>query len=105
MAGPKYGKEQKEKFFDLIDRGGTAGAAAASAGVHPDAGYTWLRQAGLSMRRASPRMYSAEEKAEFFALLAVRGNVSAVARELGFTSGTCYKWAHQAGVSRARSGG
>jgi hypothetical protein len=24
MAGPKYSKRQKEQFFDLIDKGGTA---------------------------------------------------------------------------------
>src|SRR3977135_3599871 len=50
------------------------------------------------MRRASPRVYSDEEKAEFFRRLAERKNVSAVARELGFTRVTCYKWAHQAGI-------
>ena len=37
MAGPKYTKEQKERFFDLLDRGGTVRAAAAAAGVHPAA--------------------------------------------------------------------
>lgn len=26
------------------------------------------------------------------------GNVSRVARELGFVRDTCYKWAHQAGI-------
>ena len=36
--------------------------------------------------------------AEFFRLLAIRGNVSAVARELGFVRVTCYKWAYQAGI-------
>ncbi|WP_410677307.1 transposase, partial [Amycolatopsis sp. cmx-4-68] len=55
MAGRKYSKEQKEGFFDLLDRGGTVRAAATAAGVHPEAAYTWLRQAGMSMRRASPR--------------------------------------------------
>lgn len=50
------------------------------------------------MRRASPRVYSEEEKAAFFRLLAQRNNVSAVARELGFTRVTCYKWAHEAGI-------
>jgi IS30 family transposase len=52
----------------------------------------------MAMRRASPRVYSEREKAAFFRLLAERGNVSAVARELGFTRVTCYKWAHQAGI-------
>lgn len=98
MAGPKYDKAQKDKFFDLIDRGGTVRAAANAVGVHPDAAYTWLRQAGLSMRRKAPRVYTEQEKAEFFRLLAEQKNVSAVARELGFTRVTCYKWAHQAGI-------
>ena len=98
MAGPKYSEKQKEQFFDLIDRGGTVRAAAAIIGVHPDAAYTWLRVAGLTMRRATPRIYTQAEKSAFFGLLAERQNVSAVARELGFTRVTCYKWAHQAGI-------
>ncbi|MEV6527303.1 helix-turn-helix domain-containing protein [Longispora sp. NPDC051575] len=98
MAGRKYSEEQKQRFFDLVDRGGTVRAAAVAVGVHPDAAYTWLRQAGLTTRRETPRVYSEAEKARFFRLLAERGNVSAVARELGFTRVTCYKWAHQAGV-------
>jgi hypothetical protein len=50
------------------------------------------------MRRAAPRPYTEEQKTEFFRLLAERGNVSAVAHQLGFTCVTCYKWAHQAGI-------
>ena len=98
MSGPKYSAETKRRFFDLLDRGGTIRAAADAAGVQRAAAYSWVRNAGLSMGRATPRVYSAEERAEFFRLLEVRQNVSAVARELGFTRVTCYKWAHQAGI-------
>jgi IS30 family transposase len=98
MPGAKYSSAQKERFFDLLDQGGTVRAAARALGVHEDAAYSWLRQAGLSMRRTSPRVYTEEEKAEFFRRLAERPNVSAVARELGFTRVTCYQWAHQAGI-------
>jgi transposase, IS30 family len=98
MAGPKYTKKQKEQFFDLIDKGGTVRAAARSVGVHPGAAYTWLRNAGLTMQRATPRIYTDAEKAEFFRLLEDRKNVSAVARELGFPRVTCYAWAHKAGI-------
>jgi transposase-like protein len=52
----------------------------------------------VASRRPRPRTYTAEEKAEFFRLLGLRENVSAVARELGFVRVTCYKWAHQAGI-------
>lgn len=98
MAGSKYSKEQKDLFFQLMDRGGTVRAAAEAAGVHPEAAYTWLRSAGLTVRRATPRKYTDADKAAFFALLAERKNVSAVAKELGFTRVTCYAWAHKAGV-------
>lgn len=98
MADLKYTQAQKELFFDLIDRGGTVRAAAMAAGVGEDSAYSWLRRAGLAMRRAAPRIYTKAEKAEFFRRLAESGNVSAVARELGFTRVTCYKWAHQAGI-------
>lgn len=98
MPGPKYSAETKQAFFDLLDRGGTIRAAADAVGVNREAAYSWVRAAGLSMRRSAPRVYTAEEKAEFFRLLEERQNVSAVARELGFTRVTCYKWAHKAGI-------
>lgn len=98
MPAPKYTKEQKDRFFELVDRGGTVRAAAAAAGVHESAAYTWLRNAGLAMRRATQRVYSAEEKAEFFRRLTVNPNVSAVAKDLGFPRVTCYAWAHKAGI-------
>ena len=66
MTGPKYTQAQKESFFELIDRGGTVRAAAKAVGVHEDACYTWLLQAGLSIQRATPRKYSDEVTAEFF---------------------------------------
>ncbi len=86
------------EFFRLLDRGGTVRDAAAAVGVSADIGYRWCRQVGVSTRRGRPRIYSAEEKAEFFKLLELRGNVSAVARELGFRRVTCYQWAHKAGI-------
>jgi IS30 family transposase len=98
MAGPKYSKEQQEQFFDLIDLGGTVRAAAVAVGVHEAAAYTWLRCAGLSMRRETPRKYSEQDKAEFFRRLAQNPNVSAVARQMGFTRVTCYAWAYRAGI-------
>lgn len=98
MAGPKYSKEQKERFFDLVDRDGTVMAAAKAVGVHEAAAYTWLRYPGLSMQRATPRKYSEAEKAEFFRRLAENPNVSAIAREMGFTRVTCYAWAYKAGI-------
>jgi IS30 family transposase len=62
MGSRKYTRAQKEMFFSLIDRGGTVRAAAKAAGVHEDAAYAWLRQAGLSMQAATPRKYTAQDK-------------------------------------------
>jgi IS30 family transposase len=50
------------------------------------------------MQRATPRKYTGQDKAEFFRPLGVNPNVSAVARELGFTRVTCYAWAYKAGI-------
>ena len=103
MAGAKYSKAQKDEFFRLVDRGGTVRAAAKAAGVSEDAAYRWLRGAGLSMQRATPRRYSEAEKDEFFRRLMGNPNVSAVARELGFTRVTCYAWAYKAGIRTSRA--
>jgi len=103
VAAKKYTAEQQEEFFRVLDRGTTIRAAAAAAGVSPDAGYQWVRRAGGATPRPRPRVYSEREKAEFFRRLAENPNVSAVARELGFTRITCYKWAHQAGIFTGKS--
>jgi len=86
-----------------MDRGSTIRGAAIEVGVSPDVGYRWVKRAGLSAQRATPRVYTDGDKAEFFGLLAEQGNVSAVARQLGFVRVTCYKWAHQAGIFTGRS--
>ena len=101
MPTRKYTEQQRLEFMALIDRGGSVRAAAISVGVHPDAGYKWMKLAGLSTPRSTQRKHSAEDKAEFFRRLAVVGNVSAVARELGFNRVTCYVWAHKAGIFMA----
>lgn len=98
VGGPKYSKEQKERFFEVVDKGGTVRAAALAAGVGESAAYRWIQQASLSMYRATPRIYTADEKAEFFRRLARVPNVSIVAKEMGFPRVTCYAWAHKAGI-------
>ncbi len=62
VAGARYGKDQKDLFFKLVDRGGTVRAAAKAAGVNQSVAYRWLREAGLSMQRATPRTYTQAEK-------------------------------------------
>lgn len=98
MGSPIYSEEQRERFFEVLDRGGTVRAAARSAGVSEHAAYRWVRAAGLSMFRATPREYTVEEKEEFFRRLALNPNVSAVAKAMGFPRVTCYAWAHKAGI-------
>src|SRR4051794_24330436 len=51
LSGPKYSKEQKAQFFELLDRDGSVRAAADAAGVNVHAAYSWVRQAGLVMQR------------------------------------------------------
>ena len=103
MPGPKYTSEQRQNFFDLVDQGGTVKAAALAAGVHPAAAYTWLRHAGLTMRRRAPRIYTGAERAEFLRLLGELHNVRSAAATLGFPAVTCYSWAHAAGVYTSRN--
>jgi len=98
MPARKYTEQQRLAFMALIDRGGSVRAAALAAGVSPDRGYRWMKQVGLSTPRSAQRAYSDEDKAGFFARLGEVGNVSAVARELGFNRVTCYAWAHRAGI-------
>lgn len=101
MPARKYTEQQRLEFMTLIDRGGSVRAAAVASGAHPDRGYQWMKQAGLSTPRSTQRKYTAAEKAEFFKRLAEVGNVSAVARELGLNRVSCYVWAPKAGIFMA----
>jgi IS30 family transposase len=101
MPARKYTEEQRLEFMALIDRGGSVRAAASAVGVHPDAGYAWMKKAGLSTPRSTQRKYTDAQKAEFLSRLREAGNVSAVARELGLNRVTCYVWAHKAGIFTA----
>jgi len=98
LENVQYKAKERDEFFRRLDRGGTIRAVAAELGLSVDACYRWRREAGVSTRRAKNRAYTAQDKAEFFRRLAVSGNVSKVANELGFVRVTCYKWAHQAGI-------
>lgn len=99
MAKKKYTDQQKEEFFRVLDRGGTVRAAALAVGVHENAGYNWLRNTGLTMQRAAPRVYSPELKEQFLRLVHERQIISTVARELGIHRPTAYAWARKAGIS------
>ena len=94
----QYKAKERDEFFRRLDRGGTIRAVAAELGLSVESCYRWRNEAGVSTSRAKSRVYTAEDKAEFFRLLASTGNVSKVAKELGFVRVTCYKWAHQAGI-------
>jgi IS30 family transposase len=94
----QYKAKEREEFFRRLDRGGTIRAVAAELGLSVDACYRWRREASVSTPRVKSRMYTVEEKAEFFRRLRLTANVSKVAKELGFVRVTCYKWAHQAGI-------
>lgn len=65
MPVRKYTEQQRLVFLALLDRGGSVQAAALSAGVSPDRGYRWMKQAGLSTPRSTQRKHSPEDKAEF----------------------------------------
>jgi IS30 family transposase len=98
LSGPKYSKEQKAQFFELLDRDGSVRAAADAAGVNVHAAYSWVRQAGLVMQRRAPRRYTEQEKAKFLRLVAERLNISTAARDTGIHRPTAYAWARKAGI-------
>jgi len=101
MPARKYTEAQRLEFMALIDRGGSVRAAAIAVGAHPDAGYRWMKRAGLSTPRSAQRKYTDAQKAGFLRRLGEVGNVSAVAREVGLNRVTCYVWAHKAGIFTA----
>ncbi|MGW4859642.1 transposase [Kocuria palustris] len=103
MVEKRYIDEQKEEFFRVLDRGGTVRAAARAVGVHENAGYNWLRKTGLTMHRATPRIYPPELKEEFLRLVRERQIISTVAHELGIHRPTAYAWARKAGISTSEA--
>ncbi|MFC6009943.1 transposase [Nocardia lasii] len=55
------------------------------------------------MQRSTPRVYSAELKAEFLRLVRERQIISTVARELEIHRPTAYAWARKAGISTSEA--
>jgi hypothetical protein len=98
LGNVQYKAKEREAFFRRLDRGGTIRAVAAELGLSVSSCYRWRQEAGVSTPRGKSRAYTSEDKAKFFRLLALTGNVSKVAKDLGFVRVTCYKWAHQAGI-------
>lgn len=85
----QYKAKERDEFFRRFDRGGTIRAVAAELGLSVESCYRWRNEAGVSTPRVKSRVYTTEDKAEFFRLLALTGNVSKVAKELGFVRVTC----------------
>ena len=105
---PKIGKshrwddETRRKFFLLVDKGLSLRSAALSLGMSVDLAYKWRSNTGIAAKREPNRIYTTEDKAEFFRRLAINRNVTAVAREMGFVRVTCFKWVHEAGIFISR---
>ena len=105
---PKLGRshrwddDTRRKFFLLVDKGSSVRAAAISLGISVDLAYKWRSETGIAAKRLPNRVYTDEDKAEFFRRLTVNRNVTAVAREMGFVRVTCFKWVHEAGIFISR---
>ena len=99
----QYKAKERDEFFRRLDRGGTIRAVAAELGLSVESCYRWRNEAGVSTSRAKSRVYTAEDKAEFFRLLASTGNVSKVAKELGFVRLLATSGRIRRGSSRGRT--
>jgi hypothetical protein len=60
MPARKYTQQQRLEFMTVIDRSGSVRAAAIAVGAHPDRGYQWMKQAGLSTPRSTQHKYTAQ---------------------------------------------
>ena len=92
MAEQKYSHEQKQAVLAAVDRGSTIRAAAIAVGVPPHTGYQWVKQAGLSTSRSSPRKYSDEFKQDAVALVRQGATQREVGRDLGVSKSALSKW-------------
>jgi IS30 family transposase len=97
--------QQREEFFRVFDRLGSATEAAAELGLNRNSCYQWLRKAGLtsgktsSTRQAGRAKYTPEQKQEFLSVLEREGSVTVAAAELGLNVNTAFRWAREAGIS------
>ncbi|MDQ0690767.1 IS30 family transposase [Arthrobacter sp. W4I7] len=96
----KYTQGEKDRFFEVLARGGTVTSVAAELGLGRMACYQWTRAAGVRFRKQEA---SQEEKDAFFALFGRLGNASDAAAQLGLNRNTCYKWIRNAGLARKRA--
>ena len=97
--------QQREEFFRVFDRLGSATLAAAELGLNRNSCYQWLRKAGLtsgntaSTRAAARAKYTPEQKREFLSVLEREGSVTVAAAEISLNVNTAFRWAREAGIS------
>ena len=97
--------QQREEFFRVFDRLGSATLAAAELGLNRNSCYQWLRKAGLtsgntaSTRQAARAKYTPEQKREFLGVLEREGSVTVAAAEISLNVNTAFRWAREAGIS------
>lgn len=99
----KYTLEQKEQFFSVLDRCGSVGAAARELGFNQMTCYQWVHKSRLPVRaprnrQAGQRIYTQEQKDEFFVVFDRLKSTRQAARELGLSPDTCAGWVRKAGL-------
>ena len=110
VSGQKYSQAQKDEFFVILDRVGSVSAVAKMLGINVQTCFRWAYKAGAVTRtpRVNPVVAepsaTAEQKEEFFDVLARVGSVSVAARELGLPKSRCVNWARKAGIESIHPG-
>ena len=96
----KYTQFEKDRFFEVLGRGGTVASVAAELGLGAMACYGWTRAAGMQFRKQEAL---ADQKDAFFDLFDRLGNATDAAAQLGLNRNTCYRWIQKAGLARRRA--
>ncbi|MFQ4149734.1 hypothetical protein AAGW05_13730 [Arthrobacter sp. LAPM80] len=110
VSGQKYSQAHKDEFFIILDRVGSVSTVAKMLGINVQTCFRWAYKADAVTRRPRPNPVvaepsaTAEQKDEFFAVLARVGSISVAARELGLPRPRCVNWARKAGIESIHPG-
>lgn len=83
----KYTQEQKAAFFALLERAGSASAAAAELGLNVNTCYQWVWKAGIAGKRPDPG-----RRDEFFGLRKAGVSRREAAKTVGVHPRTAQEW-------------
>jgi len=99
----RYSPQEKAAFIAALERTRSIAVAVRECGIPGPTGYMWARQSGILPKKKTPRKYSPEFKAAFYAALDRTEKIGDACREVGMSIHTGELWAKKVGFDAGKA--